>query len=205
MGIDIKIHIDLTPRQKKVVRAAVVAGAVIAALGLGIAIAAPISSTWSVDGLTLKGADLKGALDGLQSQISSGRFVVTLGIKPYSLGATKYVAVTLTGGGGPNGDGTYNGTQVGGYTGAKAICETAASSASAHMCSSDELLHSAQAGIFIPSGWYSYAARTTYSTLGQIRDCGSWTLSNGQEYGLVWATPLQIDTCDHAQAILCCD
>ena len=41
MPIDIRIQIDLSPRQKRVIRSAVVAGAVIGALGLGVAIAAP--------------------------------------------------------------------------------------------------------------------------------------------------------------------
>ena len=42
MPIDIRIQIDLSPRQKRVIRSAVVAGAMIGALGLGVAIAAPV-------------------------------------------------------------------------------------------------------------------------------------------------------------------
>jgi microcystin-dependent protein len=41
MPIDVRIHIDLSPRQKRLVRTAVVAGAVIGALGLGVAVATP--------------------------------------------------------------------------------------------------------------------------------------------------------------------
>ena len=71
MGIDIKINIDLSPRQRRVVRGAVVAGAVIGALGVGIAIAAPIDTTWVVTGQTLTAAQLKGNLDGLQAQVTA--------------------------------------------------------------------------------------------------------------------------------------
>ena len=71
MGIDININIDLSPWQRRIVRVAVVVGAVIGALGVGIAIAAPIDTTWVVMGAPLTAANLKGDLDGLQMQITA--------------------------------------------------------------------------------------------------------------------------------------
>lgn len=41
MAIDIRIQIDLSARQKRIIRGAVVAGSVIGALGIGVAIAMP--------------------------------------------------------------------------------------------------------------------------------------------------------------------
>jgi hypothetical protein len=77
MPIDIRIHIDLTERQKKIMRAAVVGGTVIAALGIGIAIAAPIDTTWIQDGGVLSASSLSTDLDGLQTQITALQSQVT--------------------------------------------------------------------------------------------------------------------------------
>ncbi|MEP7125836.1 MAG: hypothetical protein ABJE95_33200 [Byssovorax sp.] len=41
MPINIRVQIDLSPRQKRIIRTAVVAGAVIGAFGVGVAVAAP--------------------------------------------------------------------------------------------------------------------------------------------------------------------
>jgi hypothetical protein len=51
------VDVDLSARQKKIVRAAVVTGAVVAALGIGLAIAAP--HQWSTND-PLKATDLNG-------------------------------------------------------------------------------------------------------------------------------------------------
>ena len=71
MGISIHVDIELTPRQKTLVRRAVVAGAVMGALGIGIAIAAPVDTSWVATGKPLTATLLKGNLDGLQSQITA--------------------------------------------------------------------------------------------------------------------------------------
>jgi microcystin-dependent protein len=71
MGIDIRIQLELTPRQKQVVRWAVVSGAVIAALGAGVALAGGIDTSWVVQGQPLTATNLLTSLTGLQNQITA--------------------------------------------------------------------------------------------------------------------------------------
>jgi hypothetical protein len=216
MGIDIKIQIDLSARQKKIVRVAVVTGAVIGALGIGIAFAAPISTSWSMDGLTLKGADLKGALDGLQTQITQAqtdiaalqakRPTLTVGQQSYSLDA-KYCGSTT---------GAYDGAQVSGYDGARTKCQsTAGCGATAHMCAPDELLRSAALGVALPvvGGWVGSFIRGSAGTGVETVswDCQGFT-SNAATYGgfpqfgsaSSGKGPQQV-ACTAAVPIVCCD
>ncbi len=67
----IVFEFQLSPRQKRVIRAAVVTGASIAALGIGVAIAAPIDTTWVRAGKPVAASSLKDNLDGLQSQATA--------------------------------------------------------------------------------------------------------------------------------------
>jgi hypothetical protein len=71
MAIDIRIHINLSERQKRIMRVAVVAGTVIAASGIGIALATPIDTSWISNGTVLSATSLKGDFDGLQTQIAA--------------------------------------------------------------------------------------------------------------------------------------
>jgi hypothetical protein len=89
MGIDIKINIDFTARQKKIVRAAVVTGAVVAALGVGIAIAAPIDVTWIGNGKPVSAASLGANISELNR-----RTIATSNGVSYSVGATVYCGST---------------------------------------------------------------------------------------------------------------
>jgi microcystin-dependent protein len=70
MTIDIQIHIDLTPRQKRIIRWAVVSGAAVGALGLGVALAQTTLPTFTTNE-TLQASDLNTmstAIAALQAQ-----------------------------------------------------------------------------------------------------------------------------------------
>ncbi len=70
MTIDIKIRIDLSPRQRRIVRWAIVSGAVIGALGLGVALAQTTPPTFT-SGEMLAATDLNtmsSAIAALQAQ-----------------------------------------------------------------------------------------------------------------------------------------
>lgn len=71
MKVEINIDLGLSARQKRIVRNGVVAGAFIAALGVGVAVAAPIDTTWIASGQPLSATKLQGDLDGLQSQVAA--------------------------------------------------------------------------------------------------------------------------------------
>jgi hypothetical protein len=199
MGIEIKINIDFTARQKKIVRAAVVMGAVIGALGVGIAIAAPIDTTWISGGAQVSATSLKSDLDGLQTQITAGRFVVTIDGGQYSVGATAYCGSTaqtvgdMSGLGGPMG-----------YAGAKQACQNKCSPA-AHMCSAEELTRSAQLGIFPSTGWYASGVGHTSNTQ-TVTDCDGWTTSATYSGGVYQPQgDPGYEACSIANPVLCCD
>src|SRR5271155_5310942 len=72
---------------------------------LGVAAAAFAATplhAWATND-TLQATDLNGNFANLQAQITTGRFVGTINGKQYSVGATKYVGATSTGG--PNANG----------------------------------------------------------------------------------------------------
>jgi hypothetical protein len=132
-------------------------------------------------------------LNGRVTQLQTGRVVVTINGKSYSVGATVYKKVTGS---------TYNGQQINGYSGAKSLCETAVGSPSAHMCSAEEVQRSLQAGLALQSGWYE-TATYAYANTVDIWDCGGWT---GTTLDAAWwnGHP-SIDACTTLHPLLCCD
>ncbi len=193
MAIDIKINLDLSPRQKKIVRAAVVAGAVIGALGIGIAIAAPVQWT---------------ASETLTQAKMNAITVVTNGSVSYSVGATKYCGTGPTN---TTGAISYDGAT--GYAGAKAMCQASTgcgSSPTAHMCSSEEIARSLQLGINpAPGSWYAtaIASITPYTGIPPMVDCQGFTNSTTSQYGVIWggSGAPGSDTCNASLPVLCCD
>lgn len=206
MPIHIDLRLDLSKTQKGIVRAAVVTGAVLASLGIGLAVAAPIDTTWIAANQPIPAASLKANLDGLQQQVSKP--VLARNGKQYSLNAT-YCGKTAP----------TNGQVTNGYAGAKSLCETVAAcgnSLSAHMCTNEEIGRSAQIGIPIDTGWYSSAAFSFYpacssGTCGSgqsTSDCNGWSSNNAAEYALTWQTGGRVlfyVSCNNTQPILCCD
>lgn len=205
MSIHVDVRLNLSERQKRIVRAAVVSGAVLASLGIGLAVAAPIDTTWVVSGQPIPASSLKGNLDGLQQQITKP--VLSKNGKQYSLAAT-YCGKTAP----------TNGQITNRYAGAKALCEAVpacGNSASAHMCTNEEMIRSTQLGLAIDPGWYSVAEHSTWfgcsnyqcASSQNVTDCDGWSVTYGDYYGMVWQAggyPRQV-ACNNSQPILCCD
>jgi hypothetical protein len=120
-----------------------------------------------------------------------------------SVGATKYCGST------PD---QTNGAVVGGptpgYASVKVKCQAACSgSATAHMCSGEEMARSAQLGINVVSGggWFLSGATTP----GVQGDCLGFTDATSEPslFGEIWTGlqgPLAVD-CSAGHPILCCD
>jgi hypothetical protein len=85
-----------------------------------------------------------------------------------------------------------------GYPAARALCESACSSATAHMCTSHELALLAQEWT-LPQGWYSTGEG----------DCHGWTESGSAvlvAYGLSWTGVHDwTSVCTDNLPVLCCD
>lgn len=163
---------------------------------------AAIDTKWISTKAPVSASLLKANLDGLQTQIGSGRFVATMGGKPYSVGATGYCGNT---------SGGYTGA-LGGYVGAKAACETACGSSSAHMCTAEEVVRTWQLGkaiAFSGYAWYSVGLRGMTDTTGNtLNDCGSWNSSSSVHLGAVWDPMNQgvsVKSCNETHGVLCCD
>jgi hypothetical protein len=195
------VDVDLSARQKKIIRAGVVTGAVIAALGLGLAIAAP--HQWSTND-PLKATDLNG--------LNVVSYASDAGTASYSVGATKFCGATTT---------TFTGA-LGGYAGAKQQCQGTCSTPTAHMCLTDELIRSQALGVDLStvSGWYAAGGYVlTSAPAGFIQsDCGgsgttaagyTQTTSNDPSYtlyGAVWeGNEFDSEKCTTSHPIMCCD
>jgi hypothetical protein len=96
-----------------------------------------------------------------------------------------------------------------GYAGAKAACQvTCDNSATAHMCTSEELLRSVSMGIPLKEGWYASGV------YGSGADCAGFSYA-GSGSGPYWYVPPQpgpnqfeqpsSSTCSANRAVLCCD
>jgi hypothetical protein len=150
-----------------------------------------------------------------------------LGAVPYALEAGR---VSITGPGGTVTMGGYCGAtaphngNVGGYVGGRDLCVTAcANSPSAHICSGDELVSSAQAGRIIPTGRYASGQASDASASGSYfsggsawaSDCEGFTLgarTSGSHFslGAAWSPGVSggrpdLDYCDTSYPVLCCD
>jgi hypothetical protein len=200
MPIDISIRIDLSPRQRRVMRAAVVTGTVIGALGLGVALAT-VPNTFS-SGQTVSASGMNQNFTYLDSK---ARFVTTLDGGQYSVGATHFCGVSPTT---TTGSISYNGMT--GYAGAKAMCTASAgcgSSPTAHMCTGEELTRSAQLGVTPPTGWYStytWVLTNGAGGAGNVQsDCVGWTSTTWM--GALGGTGPTVTSCSTAESVLCCD
>lgn len=203
------VDLEMSPRVKRLLLRL---GLPIALVLGGSALAyANVPKVWN-SGDKLLAADLNGNFSALDTRITSlegGRVVGVANGKKYSVGATTFIKYTSTGG--PNNNGTYDGLAVGGYSGAKAACEAATSSVSAHMCTGEEIARSAAVGIASPSTtcWYAGLYRSNDGTPVVMADCGAYTNNSASVGGAVnhsggsWAPT--INPCNAALPILCCD
>jgi len=94
----------------------------------------------------------------------TGKYLATGPGGSYSVGATTFCGVSAM---------SYTGGGVGGYAGAKKICESACKSPSAHMCTSEELIRSTAIGIAMPDNlWFSTGIHAQdIAPMVGIRDC----------------------------------
>jgi hypothetical protein len=98
-----------------------------------------------------------------------------------------------------------------GYPAAKAACEVAVgNSPTAHMCTAEELVRSAQLGISVPTGvWYSGGVAATRSDDYVVWDCNRWTSletpcsAASHCLGYTWGQAYQ--GCSSALPVACCD
>jgi hypothetical protein len=112
------------------------------------------------------------------------------------------------------------GTVVG-YRSAKVVCEAACTASAAHMCTSEEIVRSAQLGLIPPSAtrvrnWIATGVFSYYSpNPTPSRDCLGWTDGSSTELGSmvnvdsngpgggqrIW---VDVEYCDRTARLACC-
>jgi hypothetical protein len=106
------------------------------------------------------------------------------------------------------GSSTARNGNLGGYTGAKALCETTCSNAAARMCTGHDLLVSNQAGVTVPFGdWYSTGTLMTYDDSNRSTyDCDGWVSSSSSIWGpeVYFSGRPDSNTCNEAHPVACC-
>jgi hypothetical protein len=189
------VEVKLPPRLKRALRFIVPALVLCAAVTVAYA-AVPVSfnpnTVLTADSLNKNFSNLDQRVGVLE-----GRSIITKNGHKYSVGATYCGKTAAT-----------NGQITNGYVGAKGLCESVAAcgpSASAHMCTAEEITMSAQLGITVEPGWYSSATHPTYGT-AHVDDCDGWT-NNSTVDGTVWTAGKFPDTstCSGTHPVLCCD
>lgn len=125
--------------------------------------------------------------------------VIQVGNKQYSLDGV-YCGSTAPVGG-----------SIGGYTGAKVLCEQACgSSSSAHVCTPTEMVRTAQLAVpitnagRIASGLHVLYPPNNYA----INDCNGFTTGGASFYGAAWEPVEGVATvyaCNLSKPLLCCD
>jgi hypothetical protein len=135
----------------------------------------------------------------------TGKLIISRNGKTYSLGAVYCGNVPTTPPTFPNGL-----LPTGGYAGMKTLCQSASGcSASAHMCTSDEIARSFSMGLNPVDGWYSTAtwASDTGVSTGAVSDCAAWTSASGTIAGaaLVGGKPIDHSCAAANIPIVCCD
>jgi hypothetical protein len=88
---------------------------------------------------------------------------------------TRYGSHVISAGGAYCGSTAAVTGSVGGYPGAKALCEGACGDPAAHMCTLEEVFRSLQLGILVPVG---------ERYIGEYHDCGGWWTTSGNTLGL---------------------
>jgi hypothetical protein len=101
-----------------------------------------------------------------------------------------------------------------GYAAAKAVCETACNSTSAHMCTSEEIIRTLSIGApFLPApspsgalGWYSPGVLWLDPGGNATNDCKGWTDASSNSGPVWWSSPPQpnILSCTSSLPVLCC-
>jgi hypothetical protein len=209
----IKVYVlDLEiPRRTK--RIALLLGGPVALLvGLGAIAYATVPNLFA-SGDELSSAKMNANFANLDGRLAAveGLLAAATADGGYSLGAT-YCGPTAMTEGSFSGPGTLTG-----YASAKAQCQAVVgcSPATAHLCTSEELVRTRQIGGKIDAGaagygWFATGAYVDYGG-AYAGDCEGWTTNATTVLGEVWgtvATPPEIPQptyCSNAYAILCCN
>jgi hypothetical protein len=172
-------------------RALILGGSLILFVGVGTAIAVPVTFS---DGNVLTSAQLNSNFGNLEQRMTSVEQRLTDKGK-YSIGAT-YCGATAA---------NYTGN-IGGYVAGKTLCQaTCANSGTAHMCVTEEILRSVATGVTVPYGWYSSGALNGNAGSTQ-RDCQQWSTADSGELGPAYLVyGLFTSYCNTSQPVLCCD
>jgi hypothetical protein len=128
------------------------------------------------------------------SASTTSRHVVTLGAASESVGGTFCDHVPI------------GSTDPGGYPGVRGICGTLTGchSASAHVCSIDEVTRTVALGTSVPFG----RLRGPYAQYGglDVNDCSGWHFAVMSAYSHTWSGSLpEITSCGTPADLLCCD
>lgn len=197
---------DLNERAR--LRRVATAAVVLACLTVGIAAAAP-PMTFS-SGEELKSTKLNDNFREIDARLTTLETKKARATNPktgrsVSIGAT-YCGATPS---------PVTGSAIGGYDKAAAACQAAvgcAGSATAHMCTSDEVVRSRMIGLEIPSTWYSTGSNgmSFYNTTEHaLNDCAEWSTALPNQLGAQWNAGGSggpgYAGCSSAAPIACCD
>jgi hypothetical protein len=155
-----------------------------------------------VDGASVGRAKL-GAVPYALESAAAARLLLkkgtqTLSVGPYC-GSSAATAGSFTAAGG-----------LTGYPAARALCVTACSSPTAHMCSGVEMTWTAQMGIALPAlGWVATGALgSPLPTGGYPGDCQGWLNGTASQSGGLFGPSgyfANYSACNASYPILCCD
>jgi hypothetical protein len=180
----------------------------LAVIALGVAVSALVYATvpntfaggdpLSSSKVNANFTSLDGRVTALETfNVGTSRVVETRNGKSWSLGAV-YCGVTAS----------TAGQITGGYAGVKGLCETGCTSPSAHMCTTEEIVRTAQMGVAAPAGWYSAGLYGIYNSSTGIvnNDCVAWTNNTNAVNGYYWSSSFTtVQSCNNPGPVLCCD
>ena len=190
--IVIRIRIPAVPRRRWLIALALT----IVAVG---AVAFATDFTPFAQGEQLGKTKMNMNFQVLQDRIATleTKAIITRNSKKWSLGAVFCGRTSPT-----------TGQIANGYAGAKALCETSCASPSAHMCTSEDVIRSAQMGITVQQGWYSTFTNSIVGTNQAAEDCVAWTSAAAGVSGAFVPTGTFFPnsaTCDQSFPVICCD
>ena len=159
-----------------------------------------------IDTLEARLSASNAALDAVEARLAALEGAPALGLYRGSTAATSTRALQATG---PTGD------TLTGYAAAKRLCELKLGTPTAHMCTADEMVRSAQLGITPSiSGYISTGVATSYvysggTVVATNRDCWGWTSNSGNTASIYWGDPSVagpgVASCDNPFPLHCCD
>lgn len=193
------VDLELSPRARRLLRGALVTVGTLLFFATAVSAAPPHTFT---TGETLTAATLMQNFNDLDARVAaleSFKSKATQNGTTTSLGS-KYCGVTA---------GFYNGAAVGGYSGARTKCGAVggACSATAHMCTAEEVMRSRSLGATLPADSWFATGQTSIGGTDLLFDCGGWIENSASYRGSVLGSTgwPGSTTCSTTRQILCCD